>query len=61
MPTNLYGPGENFDLKDSHVVPALLRKFHEARQRDAVEVDVWGSGTQRREFLRVDDLATAAV
>ena len=59
MPTNLYGPGDNFDLQTSHVLPALLRKFHEAKQRGDAEVTVWGSGTPRREFLHVDDLADA--
>jgi GDP-L-fucose synthase len=61
MPTNLYGPGDNFDLQSSHVLPALLRKFHEARQNGAGEVMIWGTGTPRREFLHVDDLAAAAV
>jgi GDP-L-fucose synthase len=61
MPTNLYGPEDNFDLASSHVLPALLRKFHEAAQRDAGSVEVWGSGTPRREFLHVDDLAEACV
>jgi GDP-L-fucose synthase len=61
MPTNLYGPGDNYDLKTSHVLPALIRKFHEARQSSAPEVVVWGTGTPRREFLHVDDLADAAV
>ncbi|QBQ55950.1 GDP-L-fucose synthase [Nitrosococcus wardiae] len=61
MPTNLYGPGDNFDLKTSHVLPALIRKFHEAKRSSAPEVVVWGSGTPRREFLHVDDLADAAV
>ncbi|MBL8227473.1 MAG: GDP-L-fucose synthase [Bryobacterales bacterium] len=61
MPTNLYGPGDNFDLKNSHVLPALMRKFHEAKVSGAAEVVVWGSGTPRREFLHVDDLASAAV
>ena len=59
MPTNLYGPGDNFDLETSHVVPALLRKFHAAKESGAAEVTVWGSGTPRREFLYVDDLADA--
>ena len=59
MPTNLYGPGDNFDLQTSHVLPALLRKFHTAKQTGAEEVTVWGSGTPRREFLYVDDLADA--
>jgi GDP-L-fucose synthase len=61
MPTNLYGPGDNFDPANSHVLPALLRKFHEARVGDMAEVTLWGSGTPRREFLHVDDLADAAV
>ena len=61
MPTNLYGPGDNFDLQNSHVLPALIRKFHEARVAGAPEVVVWGSGTPRREFLYVDDLADACV
>jgi len=59
MPTNLYGPGDNFDLQTSHVLPALLHKFHTARESGAKEVTVWGSGTPRREFLYVDDLADA--
>ncbi len=59
MPTNLYGPGDNFDLASSHVLPALLRKVHEAKQRGEREVVVWGTGTPRREFLHVDDLACA--
>jgi GDP-L-fucose synthase len=61
MPTNLYGPGDNFDLQSSHVLPALLRKFHEAKASGAAEVTVWGSGSPRREFLHVDDLADAAL
>ena len=61
MPTNLYGPFDNFDLKTSHVLPALLRKFHEARENGAAEVEIWGSGTPRREFLHVDDLADACL
>jgi GDP-L-fucose synthase len=62
MPTNLYGPGDNFDLDDSHVLAALLRKFHEAKRRDdGVPVDLWGSGAPQREFLHVDDLADACV
>ncbi|MEX2283721.1 MAG: GDP-L-fucose synthase [Gemmatimonadota bacterium] len=61
MPTNLYGPNDNFDYESSHVLPALLRKFHEARLAGAGEVVVWGSGTPRREFLHVDDLADACV
>ena len=59
MPTNLYGPGDNFDLETSHVLPALLRKLHTAKQDGAAEVTVWGSGTPRREFLYVEDLADA--
>jgi len=59
MPTNLYGPGDNFDLQTSHVLPALIRKFHEAKIGGAETVTVWGSGTPRREFLYVDDLADA--
>jgi GDP-L-fucose synthase len=61
MPTNLYGPNDNYDLASSHVLPALLRKAHEARERGAAELVVWGSGTPRREFLYVDDLADACV
>jgi len=61
MPTNLYGPGDNFDLETSHVLPALIRKFHEARLSGARQVVVWGSGAPRREFLHVDDLADAAL
>lgn len=61
MPTNLYGPGDNFDLRTSHVLPALIRKFHEARSKGTPEVVVWGTGTPRREFLHVDDLADACV
>ena len=61
MPTNLYGPGDNFDLQNSHVLPALIRKFHEAKSSGAESVEVWGSGTPRREFLHVDDLADACV
>lgn len=59
MPTNLYGPGDNFDLNTSHVLPALLRKVHEAKQRGDATVPVWGTGTPRREFLHVADLASA--
>jgi GDP-L-fucose synthase len=61
MPTNLYGPNDNYDLATSHVLPALLRKAHEAKQRGEHELVVWGSGTPRREFLYVDDLAEACV
>jgi GDP-L-fucose synthase len=60
MPTNLYGPGDDFDLATSHVLPALIRKFHEAKVSKASEVVIWGTGTPRREFLHVDDLADAA-
>jgi GDP-L-fucose synthase len=59
MPTNLYGPGDNYDLKNSHVLPALLRKFHEAKISNEPTVTVWGTGKPRREFLHVDDLAAA--
>jgi len=61
MPTNLYGPGDNYDLSSSHVLPALIRKMHEAKIADAKEVVLWGSGTLKREFLYVDDLANALV
>lgn len=61
MPTNLYGPGDNFDLEKSHVMPALIRKFHEAKMAGAPTVTVWGTGTPRREFLHVDDCARACV
>jgi GDP-L-fucose synthase len=61
MPTNLYGPGDNFDLHSSHVLPALIRKFHDAKVGGHPQVVVWGSGEPRREFLHVDDLADAAV
>ncbi len=61
MPTNLYGPGDNFDLQNSHVLPALIRKFHDAKHRGDAEVVMWGTGTPRREFLHVDDLADAVV
>jgi GDP-L-fucose synthase len=61
MPTNLYGPGDNFDLSSSHVLPALIRKFHDAQEMRLPEVTVWGTGTPRREFLHVDDLADACV
>ncbi len=61
MPTNLYGEGDNFDLNSSHVIPALIRKFHEAKENNAPGVDLWGSGSPKREFLYVDDLASACV
>lgn len=61
MPTNLYGPGDNYDLENSHVLPALIRKFHEAKENDAQSVEIWGTGTPKREFLHVDDLADACV
>lgn len=61
MPTNLYGPGDNFDLEKSHVIPALMRKAHEAKIRGDASMTVWGTGTPRREFLHVDDMADAAL
>ena len=61
MPTNLYGPGDNFDLETSHVLPALIRRFHEAAEAKAPSVTLWGTGTPRREFLHVDDLARACL
>jgi GDP-L-fucose synthase len=61
MPTNLYGPNDNFDLTSSHVLPAMIRRFHEAKAAGAHEVVVWGTGAPRREFLHVDDLADACV
>ncbi|HEY6464372.1 MAG TPA: GDP-L-fucose synthase [Candidatus Acidoferrales bacterium] len=61
MPTNLYGPNDNFDPESSHVVPALIRRFHEATQKNAPEVTIWGTGTVRREMMHVDDLAEACV
>lgn len=61
MPTNLYGPGDNYDLNGSHVLPALIRKAHEAKLADADAITLWGSGTPRREFLHVDDMADASV
>jgi GDP-L-fucose synthase len=61
MPTNLYGPGDNFDLQNSHVLPALIRRFHEARLRGDPTISIWGTGTPRREFLHVDDLADAVI
>ena len=60
MPTNLYGPGDNFDLETSHVLPAMIRRFHEAKSSGAASVTLWGTGTPRREFLHVNDLADAA-
>ena len=61
MPTNLYGPGDNYDLENSHVLPALIRKAHEAKARGLKSLSVWGSGVPRREFLHVDDLASACI
>src|SRR3954447_11686456 len=61
MPTNLYGPNDNFDLTQSHVLPALIRRFHEAKVEGGREIEVWGTGSPRREFLHVDDLADACV
>jgi GDP-L-fucose synthase len=61
MPTNLYGPGDNYDLNTSHVLPALIRKFHEAKEKNEAMVTVWGSGTPRREFLHADDMADACI
>jgi GDP-L-fucose synthase len=61
MPTNLYGPNDNFDLQNSHVLPALIRKFHEAKEQGEDKVIIWGTGTPRREFLYVDDMADACV
>lgn len=61
MPTNLYGPNDNYDLKNSHVLPALIRKFHEAKKNNSPSVEVWGTGSPRREFLHVDDLADACI
>ena len=61
MPTNLYGPGDNYHPENSHVIPALIRKFHEAKIANAPEVVIWGTGTPRREFLYVDDMAAASV
>jgi GDP-L-fucose synthase len=59
MPTNLYGPGDNYHAENSHVIPALIRRFHEAKEGNASEVSIWGTGTPKREFLHVDDLADA--
>jgi GDP-L-fucose synthase len=61
MPTNLYGPNDNFDLQNSHVLPALIRKFHEAKMLGKSEVAIWGTGAPRREFLHVDDMADACI
>lgn len=61
MPTNLYGPGDNYHPENSHVIPALIRRFHEARQSNAPSVAIWGSGTPKREFLHVDDMAAASI
>jgi GDP-L-fucose synthase len=61
MPSNLYGPGDNYHPENSHVIPALIRRFHEAKENDVPEVMVWGTGTPRREFLYVDDMAAASV
>ena len=61
MPTNLYGPGDNYHPENSHVIPALIRRFHEAKIANAPEVVIWGTGTPRREFLYVDDMAAASV
>ena len=61
MPTNLYGPGDNFDLQSSHVLPAMIRRFHEAKADGKPEVTLWGTGKPRREFMHVDDLAVAAI
>ncbi|MBL4936341.1 GDP-L-fucose synthase [Clostridium sp. YIM B02515] len=61
MPTNLYGPNDNFDLSSSHVMPALIRKFHEAKEKNLSQVEIWGTGTPLREFLYVDDMADACV
>ena len=61
MPTNLYGPNDNYDLNNSHVLPAMIRKFHEAKLGNKESVEIWGTGTPMREFLYVDDLADACV
>ena len=61
MPTNLYGPGDNYHPENSHVIPALIRRFHEAKSTNAPFVSIWGTGTPRREFLYVDDMAAASV
>ncbi|MEM7657846.1 MAG: GDP-L-fucose synthase, partial [Bacteroidota bacterium] len=61
MPTNLYGPNDNYDLKTSHVLPALIRKFHEAKEANTPSVEIWGDGSPKREFMHVDDLAAACL
>ena len=61
MPTNLYGPGDNFDLESSHVLPAMIRKFHDAKTNNLPSVGLWGTGSPMREFLHVDDLADACL
>ena len=61
MPTNLYGPNDNYDLNNSHVLPALIRKFHEAKIKEVPDVEIWGTGTPLREFLHVDDMAAACI
>ena len=61
MPTNLYGPNDNYDLNNSHVIPALIRKFVEAKNLKLPEVEIWGTGTPLREFMHVDDLADASL
>ena len=61
MPTNLYGPGDNFHIENSHVIPAMIRRFHEAKLKNVPEVTIWGTGTPLREFLHVDDMADACV
>ena len=61
MPTNLYGPNDNYDLNNSHVLPALIRKFHDAKTKNLASVEIWGTGSPKREFLHVDDLADACV
>ena len=61
MPTNLYGPGDNYHPENSHVVPALIKRFHQAKESKLKEVVIWGSGTPKREFLYVDDMAEASL
>src|SRR5690606_18752092 len=61
MPTNLYGKGDNYHLENSHVIPALIRKFHEAKKKDKANVEIWGSGTPLREFMYVDDVADGSL